>query len=257
MPESKRVSVSKSLRFEVFKRDSFTCQYCGRKAPDVILNADHIDPVANGGPTTILNLITACKDCNAGKSDRKLRDSQMLDKQRDQLSELQERREQIDLMLQWQQELANLKEDTFTRLEHLWLERVGGYTLNETGIKILRDLVRRYDPADVATAIRDSTDQYLVHEGQVPTRESVEKAFNMLGAICKVLKLERRYPNIRRLYMMRGIIRKRFSYCNEPLALEMLQSASDAGAHLDDLEHICRTAGTWSRWKSEIEGYYL
>ena len=32
----KRRAVSKKLRFEVFKRDSFTCQYCGRKAPDII-----------------------------------------------------------------------------------------------------------------------------------------------------------------------------------------------------------------------------
>ena len=31
----KRRAVSKKLRFEIFKRDSFTCQYCGRKAPDV------------------------------------------------------------------------------------------------------------------------------------------------------------------------------------------------------------------------------
>ena len=29
-----REPISKKLRFEVFKRDSFTCQYCGSKAPD-------------------------------------------------------------------------------------------------------------------------------------------------------------------------------------------------------------------------------
>lgn len=34
---SKRKSISKKLRFEVFKRDGFTCQYCGRMAPDVVL----------------------------------------------------------------------------------------------------------------------------------------------------------------------------------------------------------------------------
>lgn len=35
---AKRKTVSNELRFEVFKRDKFTCQYCGRKAPDVVLN---------------------------------------------------------------------------------------------------------------------------------------------------------------------------------------------------------------------------
>lgn len=46
---SKRKSISKKLRFEVFKRDSFTCQYCGKMAPDVVLEVDHINPVASGG----------------------------------------------------------------------------------------------------------------------------------------------------------------------------------------------------------------
>ena len=46
---SKRKSMSRKLRFEVFKRDRFTCQYCGAKAPDVILHVDHIHPVAAGG----------------------------------------------------------------------------------------------------------------------------------------------------------------------------------------------------------------
>lgn len=56
-----------SLRFEVFKRDGFTCQYCGRKTPDVVLEADHVIPVAQGGGDEIENLVTACWDCNRGK----------------------------------------------------------------------------------------------------------------------------------------------------------------------------------------------
>lgn len=61
------MSVSKKKRFDVFKRDGFTCQYCGRKPPEVVLQADHIDPVALGGGDEIENLLTACVDCNQGK----------------------------------------------------------------------------------------------------------------------------------------------------------------------------------------------
>jgi len=32
--KAKRKSLSKKVRFEVFKRDSFQCQYCGASAPD-------------------------------------------------------------------------------------------------------------------------------------------------------------------------------------------------------------------------------
>jgi hypothetical protein len=64
-----------SVRFEVFKRDDFTCQYCGRKSPDVVLEVDHIIPLAEGGPTEdLLNLTTSCWDCNRGKGARLLGD---------------------------------------------------------------------------------------------------------------------------------------------------------------------------------------
>lgn len=61
------MSVSKKTRFEVFERDSFTCQYCGRFAPDVVLEVDHILARAKGGTDDPENLITACFDCNRGK----------------------------------------------------------------------------------------------------------------------------------------------------------------------------------------------
>lgn len=58
-----RTPIPKKLRFEVFKRDSFKCQYCGKSAPEVVLHVDHIKPVAEGGTNEITNLITACADC--------------------------------------------------------------------------------------------------------------------------------------------------------------------------------------------------
>ena len=61
------MAVGKSLRFEVFARDIFTCQYCGRRTPDVILEVDHIHPVSRGGDDDPINLITSCFDCNRGK----------------------------------------------------------------------------------------------------------------------------------------------------------------------------------------------
>lgn len=66
----RRKSTGKRLRFEVFKRDHFTCQYCGAQPPDIVLVVDHFSAVASGGETTIENLISACEPCNQGKGDR-------------------------------------------------------------------------------------------------------------------------------------------------------------------------------------------
>jgi len=65
---SARKGLSQKIRFEVFKRDGFACQYCGATPPVIVLEVDHIDPVAGGGGNEMDNLITACFPCNRGKS---------------------------------------------------------------------------------------------------------------------------------------------------------------------------------------------
>lgn len=62
------MTVTKRTRFEVLRRDEHACQYCGAKAPDVTLQIDHVVPVALGGDDKPGNLVTACKDCNSGKT---------------------------------------------------------------------------------------------------------------------------------------------------------------------------------------------
>lgn len=57
------------LRFQIFERDNFTCQYCGRnvKKHKAVLVVDHIIPKKKGGSDDMSNLITACIICNSGK----------------------------------------------------------------------------------------------------------------------------------------------------------------------------------------------
>lgn len=64
------MTISRVLRFRVLERDLFACRYCGRKAGDVVLEVDHIVPVALGGRSRTDNLIAACFACNRGKRDR-------------------------------------------------------------------------------------------------------------------------------------------------------------------------------------------
>ena len=55
----------KLTRREVFARDNFTCQYCGRQTGDLTL--DHVVPRHRGGAHSWENLVTACKACNHRK----------------------------------------------------------------------------------------------------------------------------------------------------------------------------------------------
>lgn len=62
------MTINKKVRFEVFKRDGFKCAYCGKSPPVVTLEIDHIEPKSRKGLDNINNLITACFDCNRGKT---------------------------------------------------------------------------------------------------------------------------------------------------------------------------------------------
>jgi 5-methylcytosine-specific restriction endonuclease McrA len=55
-------------RLEVFSRDHYTCQYCGREGKQLTL--DHIIPRYRGGEHTWGNVVSACIPCNRHKAGR-------------------------------------------------------------------------------------------------------------------------------------------------------------------------------------------
>ncbi|RME91123.1 MAG: HNH endonuclease, partial [Anaerolineae bacterium] len=55
----------KLTRREIFRRDNYTCQYCGRRTP--MLTVDHVLPRHLGGKHTWTNVVTACPACNHRK----------------------------------------------------------------------------------------------------------------------------------------------------------------------------------------------
>jgi 5-methylcytosine-specific restriction endonuclease McrA len=58
----------KLTRNNIFERDGYTCQYCGKKFERKDLNIDHVIPRARGGRTTWENVVASCVPCNTRKS---------------------------------------------------------------------------------------------------------------------------------------------------------------------------------------------
>lgn len=63
-------------RFNVFLRDSFSCQYCGSPERE-LLTFDHVIPRSKGGRTTWENIVAACGPCNLRKGGRLPREAGM------------------------------------------------------------------------------------------------------------------------------------------------------------------------------------
>ena len=57
-------------RRNIFKRDRFTCQYCGRQPKSDELTIDHVVPRSQGGASSWENCVLACVSCNHRKANR-------------------------------------------------------------------------------------------------------------------------------------------------------------------------------------------
>jgi hypothetical protein len=155
---AKRKSLSKKIRFQVFQRDGFTCQYCGRQPPEVALEVDHITPIVEGGTSDIMNLLTSCRACNRGKGRIRL--------------DCPPQRPDADLAwLAMQQEIAELRAyqqakqqrddllcDVVIMLQDTWQELTSAHWRPEAD-KLLR-MLTRYSPQLVEDALKVTAIKY-------------------------------------------------------------------------------------------------
>lgn len=237
-----RKSITKKSRFEVFKRDSFKCQYCGASAPDVILHVDHIHPVSKGGDNDITNLITSCFDCNMGKKHRLLNDKTVIAKQKAQLDEINEKRLQLEQMLKWRKELQSIEKTTLKVAVDEWHQMIDGYQLNEVGEDKLSKLINKFGLNNVLDAMQIASKYFDKSSGEV-TRESVSLAFDKIGGICN-LKSQPEWKQ--QLSYVRGIARNRHSYHNPYVLMQKLQDAYEAGVDIESLKDIAKESKNWT-----------
>lgn len=222
-----RKVIPNGVRFDVFKRDKFTCQYCGKSAPEVVLNCDHIHPVKEGGTSDPLNLITSCFDCNSGKGAKTLSDSTAIDRQSAQLAQLEERRQQIDMMLEWRKELGGMAADAFRSVLDA-CDRGGFKPSPETHPK-LRAILKKYGLSAALVAIDESFDTYLV-DGEL---ESWEKAYSKISVFANLTAMSVDKPYMRKVLYIQGILRNRFGVFKVWKLLEYLHLQ---GYSLDGIE---------------------
>jgi hypothetical protein len=250
---SQRKPLSKALRFEVFKRDKFACQYCGAKAPEVLLQVDHIKPVAHGGLDEIMNLVTSCAPCNGGKGARELSDDTAVEKARGQAEELQKRREQLEMMMQWHDGLSSIGDEAVDAVIGAYRRCVPGWTLEHAGRAKVQKMIRQAGVDEVLQCLRTASDNVVLKSDGTATRESADILLETWERAVKYARLRREDPVGSQLRYFRGILRNRISYCPERRILSLLQDAYDAGITLPVLKSTCLEARTFTSWEYEVE----
>lgn len=253
------MAVKKSVRFEVFKRDKFTCQYCGRSAPDIVLHVDHIHPVSEGGEDDILNLVTSCQDCNLGKSNRMLSDDAVIKQRKSQLDALQERHEQLEMLLEWHKSLVDIEEVTVQQVADFWARLVFPYHLTDIGLTTLRKWLKRYSVDEMITAMNASTTQYISYEQKdgtaIPTQQSVGHAWEMIGPICAANRRNKDKPWMKKLYYARGVLRNRVNWSDfkSRESLAIMEELIDLGTDADVIIDLAKSVYSWGDFLKEAD----
>lgn len=242
---TQRKSLSQKVRFEVFKRDSFTCQYCGSKAPDIILEVDHLKPVSKGGKNEILNLVTSCFDCNRGKSNRVLSDMSIVEKQRVQIEELNLRRQQLEMILQWKEGLLDLKDEETNRAAEYFSKNTE-FCLNEFGINNLKAQIKKFGLVKILEAFDISKQKYYIGDAK-----SFELAIKKTYAIAY---LNSQPPHLTKIAYAKGILNNRI-YVNHSVAQDLMKKYWEQGYDMEHLISYCKIVKNWTsfvEWISEI-----
>lgn len=246
---STRKPIPNKTRFEVFKRDSFTCQYCGCKAPDVVLNVDHISPVSSGGDNNITNLVTSCFSCNSGKRDRLLSDNAVIAKQQAQLEALNERRQQLEMMVQWREELLKLDVDTAQAFAD-YIEKLSGFGVNDLGLSDIKKWLKQFSFEELCDAAQTSFSQYGAKgDSGTITEDSWHKAFGMLVRIASVNKSGGMDQNKKRAYYVRGILRNRLHYVSEKDVMPVIFTAMEHGVDVEDIVLVSKHCSSWTNFQ--------
>jgi hypothetical protein len=153
-----RVGISKKLRFDVFKRDGFCCQYCGAHPSEtVLLEVDHIHPVAEGGSNDIDNLVSACMDCNRGKGAGLL--SSVPQSLSDKASVTQEREAQLRGYYEILEAVKQRKDDELWSIADIFMERYSEESILRTRLASIRTFLDRLNYYEVQEAMEIATDK--------------------------------------------------------------------------------------------------
>ena len=248
---AERKYISKKLRFEVFKRDNFTCQYCGRMSPDVILQVDHIKPVKEGGTNDVLNLVTSCVDCNLGKGAKLLSDDSSVKKQQAQLKLLGEKREQLEMVLQWKNELQQMQDKEVNTIVQ-YVEDKTQILFNPAGKEFIRKIIKKYGFSEAYDSAVIAVSNYFTS----PDSESFNRAVNYIDRICANRLQQKENPMLIHINYIIKVIKNTYPNVNPYPIKQFLKKHMEGKGEIIAIKSFLYHTNNFYDFKTYLEEYY-
>lgn len=256
--EANSTSLSPSLRRLILERDEFTCTECGQQVPKVLLYIDKIlspeTEEAFAGQPEEDKYTCLCESCYKQAHGHL---------QVKAATRTTERRQQLEMMVEWRRENRSLASDANAYLIDYINGKIEPYSLTKQGAQNVRKAIRKSNFTTALDAIDETFDHYVTYDkGEDINKASVDEFLSKIGGYLYINSLP---PVEKEMYHILNSCKSRFRWWDQQTAKGLVLNYIDALREqgwsedriLEDLKtELLRASNeqrNWSQWTDLLE----
>lgn len=218
--EANSTSLSPTLRRLILERDEFTCTECGQQVPKVLLYIDKIlspeTEEAFAGQPEEDKYTCLCESCYKQAHGHL---------QFKAATRTAERRQQLEMMVEWRREKRGLESDTTAYLIDYINGKIEPYSLTKQGVHNVRKAIGKNNFTSALDAIDETYNHYVYFDGDDIVKTSVDEFLDKIGGYLYINSLP---PVEREMYHVLNCCKARFNYWDKQKAKQYIQDYVDA-----------------------------
>ena len=256
--EKDTINLSPSLRRIILERDEFTCTECGQQVPKVLLYIDKIlspeTEDAFAGQPEEDKYTCLCESCYKQAHGHL---------QFKAATRTAERRQQLEMMVEWRRENRCLASDANAYLIDYINGKIEPYSLTKQGAQNVRKAIRKSNFTTALDAIDETFDHYVTYDkGEDINKASVDEFLSKIGGYLYINSLP---PVEKEMYHILNSCKSRFRWWDQQTAKGLVLNYIDALREqgwsedriLEDLKtELLRASNeqrNWSQWTDLLE----
>jgi hypothetical protein len=242
----------KRIKYEIFEKDAFKCQFCGTGTPNVTLQLVRIqDAQQNDEWLDLAFLSTSCKICEKKKSgvEEKSPNNYMS------IDELEERLQQLKMLINWRKGMLNIRKQQLANLISYWENKIPDFETNNDQKKYLAAYISKYSSDEIRSAMDMAVDKFIkFSDDGTLDKNSILTAFSKIPEICQT-KTEivntHETDGLQRIHnqLEQGIS----GFFDSNRASQWLNYARSWEVPIDDLFKMATSVKSWTEFSLNID----